>query len=408
WLVMLTFFCSPASAESIRSETEALEAFFTGSVPPVELFTTEFLQAVPPAKIKEIASMYHSEIGSWKNSAGASGSYTLCFDRGEAPCRIHLDQTGRIDGFWMGAPKHHHDSVASISTTFRALPGTTAITLTRNQDTILLDHNGDKPLAVGSAFKLYILKALRQGIREGKWSASQTVALNPDWKSLPSGILQDWPIGTPITIETLANLMISRSDNTATDHLLFLVGRETVEKLDPHQNEPFLSTMEMFRLKYLDPIWRTRYLASTEPAHRREVLTAMATLPVLLTEIKEDPIEVQNIEWFMTTRNLCGILRELREDPSLAINPGLVDKDKWYRVAFKGGSEPGVLNYTICLQKAPASPTYCLSATINQPTQPLETKTFDVLILRLIALIEKGEIDKMPASVASDRENSAK
>jgi hypothetical protein len=40
------------------------------------------------------------------------------------------------------------------------------------------------------------------------------------------------------------------------------------------------------------------------------------------------------------------------------------------------------------MQKTAASPTYCLSATINHPTTEVPTKSFTELVLRLISLIE--------------------
>ena len=75
-------------------------------------------------------------------------------------------------------------------------------------------------------------------------------------RSLPSGVLQSWPAGTPMTVESLAILMISQSDNTAADRLLHLLGRERVESRtrvagNTHvaRNTPFLTTREMFALK---------------------------------------------------------------------------------------------------------------------------------------------------------------
>ncbi|MFL9455456.1 serine hydrolase [Tolypothrix bouteillei VB521301_2] len=43
------------------------------------------------------------------------------------------------------------------------------------------------------------------------------VQLQPSEKSLPSGMLHTWPDGSYLTVQTLASLMISLSDNTATD-----------------------------------------------------------------------------------------------------------------------------------------------------------------------------------------------
>ena len=58
-------------------------------------------------------------------------------------------------------------------------------------------------------------------------------------------------LGAPITIHTLASLMISESDNTATDALIDLVTRNSVETISP-RNRPFMTTREFFQLKRLD------------------------------------------------------------------------------------------------------------------------------------------------------------
>jgi len=55
----------------------------------------------------------------------------------------------------------------------------------------------DDKMAVGSAFKLAILAALDDQIAAGKHRWDEVVTLQHDWKSLPSGELQNWPDGTP-------------------------------------------------------------------------------------------------------------------------------------------------------------------------------------------------------------------
>ncbi|WP_373047449.1 serine hydrolase [Vulgatibacter sp.] len=64
---------------------------------------------------------------------------------------------------------------------------------------------------------------------ERRWD--EVVRLAPEAYSLPSVLLQDWPAGAPVTLQTLATLMISRSDNTATDQLVHLLGRERIEAM---------------------------------------------------------------------------------------------------------------------------------------------------------------------------------
>jgi len=68
--------------------------------------------------------------------------------------------------------------------------------------------------------------------------------------------LQNWPLGTPMTLQALATMMISISDNTATDTLISVVGRQEIEQMmrrTGHSNiakaTPLLTTLEAFALK---------------------------------------------------------------------------------------------------------------------------------------------------------------
>ncbi|NMB11632.1 MAG: serine hydrolase [Firmicutes bacterium] len=53
---------------------------------------------------------------------------------------------------------------------------------------------------------------------------SSVIELKSDYISLPSGMLQEWPVGSPITLHTLASLMSSISNNTATNALIDVEG----------------------------------------------------------------------------------------------------------------------------------------------------------------------------------------
>ena len=71
-----------------------------------------------------------------------------------------------------------------------------------------------EPIAVGSTVKLAVLAALEQEVEKGRLSWTSIVDLKPEWKSFPSGILREWPDGSPLTLHTLAALTIALSDNT--------------------------------------------------------------------------------------------------------------------------------------------------------------------------------------------------
>lgn len=384
----------PAAAEDRGNrEAEFLRAYFAGEVKNHgAAFTPGMLKVAPPAKLDEIRDLYKGKLGELRETPGRDGAYELIFTRGKAPCRIQIDADGKVASFWLGQWSMANDDPITLAAEFAKLVGSVSVTVWRDDTEQLFSIAPDSPMAVGSSFKLYVLKALEKAAAEGRLTPETVVRLNPEWKTLPSGISQEWPASSPITLATLANLMISISDNTATDHLIAILGRENVEAVAPERMRPFLMTMEMFRLKYAADTARAEAFAKADTVQRRDILTRLGTASFEISDIRKTPFLIDSIEWFVTTNELCHMIFELRDNPSVGINPGLVDKRQWHRVAFKGGSEPGVLNYTIALQKAPASPTFTLSATINDTAHEVNTDGFTELVLRLITLIEDGRL----------------
>src|SRR5690606_38464575 len=162
--------------------------------------------------------------------------------------------------------------------------------------------------------------------------------------SLPTGILQDWPAGTPVTLSTLANLMISLSDNTATDAMIHLVGREAVKRITP-ENTPFLTTRELFTLKAGENARLYEKWAGGDAAERAEMLPSLENAPLpAVGDLSAQP--TLKAEWYFSARELCQLMEELKDAPALSINPGLASRDEWEKIAYKGGSEVGVLNFT--------------------------------------------------------------
>lgn len=227
-------------------------------------------------------------------------------------------------------------------------------------------------LAIGSTFKLYVLLALADRIAAGKAKWTDEIAIRDEWKSLPSGTTQNEPPGKKLTLATLAERMISISDNTAADHLLYTLGRKEVEATvraaqhaRPALDAPFLSTRELFVLKLGQPDELDRYLKLSE-SRRRDYLdkTLADKYPKLAASGEWTTARrVDKLEWFASSDDLCRTMAALwtrAQDPRtkavldmLSKNPGpALDKAVWTYVGYKGGSEPGVLNTTYLLRRS--------------------------------------------------------
>jgi beta-lactamase class A len=228
-------------------------------------------------------------------------------------------------------------------------------------------------LAIGSTTKLYVLLGLADRIGAGKLTWETPIAIKDEWKSLPSGTTQNEPAGSTLTVRELANRMISISDNTATDHLLYTVGRQRVEaalRAAKHARSsldvPFMSTRELFLLKLGSTPEQVDAYIKSSPAKRRTYLdkTLAGKQPTL------DGVDqwtgarnIDQLEWFASSEDLCRVMATLHarsRKPKLAplldvlsINPGIpIDKSQWPYIGFKGGSEPGVMNLTWLLRRA--------------------------------------------------------
>ena len=192
-----------------------------------------------------------------KRTSPKSGRFTLAFEKGiEIPLTLTINKRTppKIVGILFGPPVASFTDIKSIIQEIKKLPGSVNFQVVRlgDQNKVIHALHPDQVLAIGSTFKLYLLGTI---IGQGRpWH--DVVELTDDHKSLPSGVLQSWPDGSPVTVHTLASQMISISDNTATDHLLHYLGRTPVESqlaamgnTDPERSWPMLTTLEMFKIK---------------------------------------------------------------------------------------------------------------------------------------------------------------
>ncbi|MGQ0617803.1 MAG: serine hydrolase [Acidimicrobiia bacterium] len=234
------------------------------------------------------------------------------------------------------------------------------------------ERASDQAGPIGSAFKLYVLGALAEAVSAGTVAWDDGLVIEEADRSLPSGRLQD-RVGETVAVAEAAQGMISISDNTATDLLIRTLGPPAVEAvLDPMglsaqsraRTVPFLTTRQLFTLKWgSPPDLLAEYAAAPEEQRRRLLADLPAELPPTSAVDPRRPVEVDRVEWFASPRELAAAqvyLDQRRNEPGLepltevlGSNPGLPrDPATWPHVAFKGGSEPGVLALSWLLERA--------------------------------------------------------
>lgn len=366
----------PAQLQQPITPEQALARLLGPGPVQASWFDSRFLAQVPVAQVQQIVTQYTAQWGPFVRVEGAAGSYTVFLEKGSFPSRVALNAQGQFAGLWFGPAQPLHAAPLEESIRpFGELPGKVALLVLEDGRPIASLHPDD-PLAVGSAFKLAILTALNREIAAGRKHWTDVVPLDPTWKSLPSGVLRTWPDETPLTLATYANQMISISDNTAADALLSIAGRAQVEAVAP-RNRPFLSTREAFVLKSpANAALLARWRAADE-AGKQALLPEIDRLPLPDASIFDKGPMATDVEWFFTPTELCSLIDGVRTLGAMQINPGLADRKQWQTIAFKGGSEPGVLNLTTALT-AKSGRQFCFAATWNN-TEPLDNNRFFTL-----------------------------
>lgn len=303
-------------------------------------------------------------------------------------------------------PAHDRNKskLVDLVSEFGKFPGQVSLTIRRlgkspKEAATIASVHSETSVAIASSFKLYVLGALIDDLRAGKRKLSDTVLLKKQWRSMSSGMIHKWPENTPMTLNSLAALMISISDNTAADHLLMTLGRGRVEaqlKKMGHKHSakclPLLATRESFILKNNEDLAQ-KYLKAKLKGKR----ALLKTLPAIDPDgfkLHREPRHVKDIQWFASSSDLCRALDWIlkatekgRAKPLrrvMSITQGLpVRSDLWSFAGFKSGSEPGVLcaNY---LLKRKDGPWVALSMLWNTPKNNLSIQKFVQLLRKIL------------------------
>lgn len=396
----------------LQSRIGSLKSFFANGGDFDASFTEQFRRQVPEARWRALAAQVVAAIGApvgveEQTAAGPHGAtLRYGFERGIATIRIAIepDGQGRIAGLLIVNTEPRGDTAVRIAADVAGLPGAAGLFVQRLDDASLppvIDQAGDRAGPIGSAFKLWVLAEAARQVAEGKRRWNDVLPLGE--RSLPSGVTQSWPPGSPVTLHTLAVQMISISDNTATDTVIAALGRAQVDAIpalagvrDSGRTLPVLTTLEAFRLKALAkqglvPAGWDRMTPDARRNLMAEQSAALKTAPVTASMFSQGPLRT-DIEWFASPADMARTLDWLRRNGGpeamaiLAVNPGTGVADRFEWVGFKGGSEPGVLSLNY-LVRTKSGQWFAVTGQWHNPGGEVSEARFAAIMNRALTLI---------------------
>ncbi len=371
-ILLIVVFCCNAVAAT-REDT--IYRLFGNSAIQREWFSESFLAAIPFDLIEKTMGQLRSEYGSLVDIDARGTRLRLKFKDFVVSTWLGWDEDGKINSLRFGESIPR--DTRRLEAVLRGFSGKSGLIVTKNGKTISA-INADQPLAMASAFKLAVLRALKESIKSGERKWDDVVLLDERSKSYPSGILQDWSTGSPLTIHTLATLMMSISDNTATDVLINLLGRTAIERWSP-RNRPFLTTKEASVLKTKSNSSLLARFRNGNEAERRAVLEEIAHVPLqpLNIFLELQPTFVLDIEWFFSPKELCDLIDSTGDLNMLNVGESPARRDAWAKVSFKGGSELGVYSLTNRLVSRTGD-VFCVSVAVNDQQAIDESRIYEV------------------------------
>ncbi|MGY2735298.1 serine hydrolase [Sphingomonas sp. UYP23] len=406
------------ASDPLRTRAQALLGILGGGGDTAAEFDPIFLAQIPDAKIRTIARQLSDAFGaplaieSLTAATPQRASLNVRYARGSVAMTMTVEPSAahRIVGLLVTGTASGEASLDQIVATIGTLPGVAGFALARLGDgapSVLHAAKSDTDFAIGSAFKLAILsEAIRAtNVGERRWDDLVTL----DGAPLPGGFYTQQPAGTKVTLRELAQKMISVSDNSATDILLAALGRAKVEAMlpvigwrDAARNRPFLSTLDVFKLKGTpDGALGKRWLTLDESGRRALLAKEVAATPLSAIDpamFRRGVPVMLDIEWFASPADLIRTMDWIRRNTEtgpgaearaiLAINPGVgpLQAAHWGYVGYKGGSEPGVIEMTLLLQSK-AGVWYALAASWNNPAAAVDDARFVALVSRAVDLV---------------------
>jgi beta-lactamase class A len=206
----------------------------------------------------------------------------------------------------------------------------------------------------------------------------------------------------------LALKMIWISDNTATDHLLHVLGREQIERQMKRMahghvewNTPLLSTREMTMLRDKKSGLPGREYDELDVPARRQFLAKRFSGVPDYEKLDFDAAAYTLAEWYASPMDMARALAWLKSNTEpgqpahalraiLAVDPKLPhDAARWPYVGFKGGSEDQLMAGNWLLQHADGR-WFTMHLFWNSPDAKVDQQKFIDTLAAIFSAVEQS------------------
>lgn len=277
----------------------------------------------------------------------------------------------------------------------------------------IIERSGSAPRALGSIFKMWVLGGVASDIEGGLINRADLVPLVASERAA-GGSINNVPLGTNFTVQQMATLMMGISDNTATDHMHELVGRELIGNIvqlygaaNPNLLLPFLSISEQFHVfTRFDLPTANSYVFGSEAFQNQFLIDSIIpqgpSFPVNFPFFHDSLLT--DGTWQASPVDICQTLAGLRATDSTneaftlvneamgaqAAQPGI--RNVWDRVWYKGGSlESGatglhVLTNAWFLENSGEFPPLVVVALANNPNGGIDIFQVQSITSRIVEL----------------------
>jgi hypothetical protein len=380
-VVVFLHLVAPLHAQPLADERAAYERFFTATNLEAAWFAPFVLEEVPLARLTRIRDELLRQHGGFRDAAREGDRWSVLLERARVPSRLALDSAGRIRSIFFEPAIEISGGLSAALAAFDGLPDRRSL-LILDQGRERAAREPDQPLGVGSAFKMLVLRELIAATRAGRLSLDQVVHLKPEWRAAGSGMIRNWADGTAVTLGTLATMMIAISDNTATDALMDMIGREHLDRVAPSRNRPLITTRELHLLRVSQDKTLAERWARGDVVARRAILRELPR-GHRLPQVWGDALW-REMDYLFTARELCALIAEIGTRPEMRVNAGPAASLGWDWVAYKGGSTDTSINMTVLAGKAARS--VCVAATWNAP-RAVSREKFNAVVRRILAVL---------------------